>query len=117
MPSVPARGPDLIRSRSPVFRKGCGVSLYWQSVQRRSAGISEVGITAGLPPKESIAQTPGVDTMTSFFSTPSARKTYPGKSGKESFLLRSFHLRTDSYVGQKTSNPLFDKIDATLTSC
>src|ERR1019366_4216586 len=50
IPSIPARHPDLIRTRSPTFKKGWGSALRVDKTAL-SASISSVGNATGEPPK------------------------------------------------------------------
>src|SRR6266567_6068288 len=116
-PSSPAKGPAVIRTRRPTVRNGCGSACGLCETPDRMISISVSGRAVGNPPNPTSRTTLGICTTRIRSRNASRTNTYPGKSGRSNVTRRSFHRRTELYIGRKCSTSRAPSSAATRFSC
>jgi hypothetical protein len=116
-PVIPARGPLLIRTRSPSAAKGCGKALTPFETAVSRCLISSSVIAAGLRPKLTNLETPEVcNTGRGRFMSMRTNK-YPGNRGRLPLCWPFFQRLSDLYNGRNVSMSLPRSCSETNFSC
>src|SRR6267378_4139246 len=103
IPTVPASGPLLTLTFCPAVKYGCGSGRRLRESPACRISISVSGSAVGNPPKPTSRTTLGIRTTRIRSRNASRTNTYPGKSGRSNVTRRSFHRRTELYIGRKCS--------------
>jgi hypothetical protein len=107
IPSTPAKGPVSTLTGVPLGMYAQGSRKRSLDAKSCSASISLADTPAGLPPKLTILETPGVDTALPIAEELNRQNIYLGKSGSSIVTVRSDHRRFRQYVGSRHSYPFW----------
>src|ERR1041384_7699719 len=115
-PSTSVKGPSLIRTFLPVARWGYSSKGFPEFTMVSMERISDSGTGSNWLPKPTIPVTPGVSRTGTRYRGSNLQKTYPGKRGTSSSLVRSDQRRRVRTSGRNSSNPLARSREAAVRS-